>query len=102
MKMPVNAMHLVKVDMPEFDIDPNQPRELEINEDPSDPDGGWARYRIEKFSVNSSVHVSKKAADQFEVRTHKRLLDIVDPTARTVDELKKLNLPAGVDIQIHI
>ncbi|OUV13011.1 MAG: 30S ribosomal protein S10 [Verrucomicrobiaceae bacterium TMED86] len=58
--------------------------------------------RIEKFSVNSSVHVSKKAADQFEVRTHKRLLDIVDPTARTVDELKKLNLPAGVDIQIHI
>jgi small subunit ribosomal protein S10 len=46
--------------------------------------------------------VSKKAADQFEVRTHKRLLDIVDPTARTVDELKKLNLPAGVDIQIHI
>ena len=58
--------------------------------------------RIEKFSVNSSVHVNKKAADQFEVRTHKRLLDIVDPTARTVDELKKLNLPAGVDIQIHI
>jgi small subunit ribosomal protein S10 len=58
--------------------------------------------RIETFSVNSSVHVNKKAADQFEVRTHKRLLDIVDPTARTVDELKKLNLPAGVDIQIHI
>jgi small subunit ribosomal protein S10 len=58
--------------------------------------------RIEKFSVKSSVHVNKKAADQFEVRTHKRLLDIVDPTARTVDELKKLNLPAGVDIQIHI
>ena len=58
--------------------------------------------RIEKFSVNCSVHVNKKAADQFEVRTHKRLLDIVDPTARTVDELKKLNLPAGVDIQIHI
>ena len=58
--------------------------------------------RIEKFAVNSSVHVNKKSADQFEVRTHKRLLDIVDPTARTVDELKKLNLPAGVDIQIHI
>ncbi|MDE0826858.1 MAG: 30S ribosomal protein S10 [Akkermansiaceae bacterium] len=58
--------------------------------------------RIEKFSVNSSVHVNKKAADQFEIRTHKRLLDIMDPTSRTVDELKKLNLPAGVDITIRI
>ncbi len=58
--------------------------------------------RIEKFSVNKSVHVNKKSADQFEIRTHKRLLDIVNPTSRTVDELKKLNLPAGVDIQIHI
>lgn len=58
--------------------------------------------RIEKFSVNRSVHVDKKSADQFELRTHKRLLDIVDPTARTVDELKKLNLPAGVDISIKI
>jgi small subunit ribosomal protein S10 len=58
--------------------------------------------RIEKFSVNSSVHVNKKSAEQFEIRTHKRLLDIVDPTARTVDELKKLNLPAGVDITIRI
>ena len=58
--------------------------------------------RIEKFSVNSSPHVNKKSADQFEMRTHKRLLDIVDPTARTVDELKKLNLPAGVDITIKI
>lgn len=58
--------------------------------------------RIEKFSVNKSVHVNKKAVDQFEIRTHKRLLDIVDPTARTVDELKKLNLPAGVDITIRI
>ena len=48
------------------------------------------------------VHVDKKSADQFEIRTHKRLLDIVDPTARTVDELKKLNLPAGVDIHIKI
>jgi len=56
----------------------------------------------EKFSVNRSVHADKKSADQFEMRTHKRLLDIVDPTARTVDELKKLNLPAGVDIQIKI
>lgn len=58
--------------------------------------------RIEKFSVNRSPHVDKKSAEQFEIRTHKRLLDIVDPTARTVDELKKLNLPAGVDITIRI
>ncbi|MFT5469235.1 MAG: small subunit ribosomal protein S10 [Verrucomicrobiales bacterium] len=58
--------------------------------------------RIEKFSVNRSPHVNKKSAEQFEIRTHKRLLDIVDPTARTVDELKKLNLPAGVDIKINV
>ena len=58
--------------------------------------------RIEKFSVNRSVHVNKKSMEQFEIRTHKRLLDIVDPTARTVDEHKKLNLPAGVDITIRI
>jgi small subunit ribosomal protein S10 len=58
--------------------------------------------RIEKFSVNRSPHVDKKSVDQFELRTHKRILDIVDPTARTVDELKKLNLPAGVDITIKI
>ncbi|MBJ7285328.1 MAG: 30S ribosomal protein S10, partial [Akkermansiaceae bacterium] len=54
------------------------------------------------FTVNRSVHVNKKSMEQFEIRTHKRLLDIVDPTARTVDELKKLNLPAGVDITIRI
>ena len=58
--------------------------------------------RIEKFSVNRSPHVNKKSAEQFEVRTHKRLLDIVDPQSRTIDELKKLNLPAGVDITIKI
>ena len=58
--------------------------------------------RIEKFTVNRSPHVDKKSMDQFEIRTHKRLLDIVDPTARTVDELKKLNLPSGVDISIRI
>ncbi len=58
--------------------------------------------RIEKFTVNRSVHVNKKAMDQFEVRTHKRLIDIIEPTAATVDELKKLNLPAGVDISINV
>ena len=58
--------------------------------------------RIEKFTVNRCPHVVKKSMDQFEIRTHKRLLDIVDPTSRTVDELKKLNLPSGVDITIKI
>lgn len=58
--------------------------------------------RIEKFTVNRSPHIDKKSMDQFEIRTHKRLLDIVDPTSRTVDELKKLNLPSGVDITIRI
>ena len=58
--------------------------------------------RIERFTVNRSPNVNKKSMDQFEMRTHKRLLDIVGPTAKTVDELKKLNLPAGVDITIRI
>lgn len=57
---------------------------------------------IEKVSVNRSPHVDKKSMDQFEQRTHKRLIDIVEPTAQTVDELKKLNLPAGVDISINV
>lgn len=58
--------------------------------------------RHRRFSVNRSPHVDKKSMEQFEIRTHKRLLDIVEPTAKTVDELKKLNLPAGVDISIKI
>ncbi|HCF95317.1 MAG: 30S ribosomal protein S10 [Verrucomicrobiota bacterium] len=58
--------------------------------------------KIERYSVNRSPHVDKKSMEQFEIRTHKRLLDIVNPTAKTVDELKKLNLPAGVDITIKI
>lgn len=58
--------------------------------------------KIERFTVNRSPHVDKKSMDQFEIRTHKRMLDIIDPTAKTIDELKKLNLPAGVDITIKI
>ena len=58
--------------------------------------------RVERFTVNRSPHVDKKSMDQFEMRTHKRMFDILDPTVRTVDELKKLNLPAGVDISIKI
>jgi small subunit ribosomal protein S10 len=58
--------------------------------------------RVERFTVNRSPNVDKKSMDQFEMRTHKRLLDIVNPTAQTIDELKKLNLPAGVDITIKV
>ncbi|MGF1678998.1 MAG: 30S ribosomal protein S10 [Candidatus Methylacidiphilales bacterium] len=58
--------------------------------------------KIERYSVNRSPHVDKKSSEAFEIRTHKRLLDIIDPSSKTVDELKKLNLPAGVDITIKI
>ena len=58
--------------------------------------------RIERYPVNRSPFVNKKSMEQFEIRTHKRLLDIVEPTAKTVDDLKRLNLPAGVDIKIKI
>ena len=58
--------------------------------------------RVERFTVNRSPHVDKKSMDQFEMRTHKRMLDIVHPTPKTVEELKKLNLPAGVDITIKV
>lgn len=58
--------------------------------------------RFEKFTVLRSPHVDKKAMEQFEMRTHKRLLDIVDPTPQTVDALMKLDLAAGVDVEIKI
>ena len=56
--------------------------------------------RIEKLSVNRSPHVDKKSMEQFETRTHKRLIDILDPTPKTVDSLMRLDLPAGVDVEI--
>ena len=58
--------------------------------------------RIERYTVLRSPHADKKSQETFEQRTHKRLIDIIEPTAKTVDELKKLNLPAGVDITIKI
>jgi small subunit ribosomal protein S10 len=58
--------------------------------------------RIEKFTVLRSPHVNKKAREQFERRTHKRLLDIVDPTPQTLDALMKLELPFGVDLDIKL
>ncbi len=58
--------------------------------------------RMEKFTVNKSPHVDKKSRDQFEIRTHNRLLDIIDPTPQTVDALMKLDLSAGVEVDIKI
>jgi len=58
--------------------------------------------RIERFTVLRSPHVDKKSREQFEVRTHKRLLDIIDPTPQTVDALMKLDLAAGVDVEIKL
>ena len=58
--------------------------------------------KMERFTVLISPHVNKDARDQYELRTHKRLMDIVDPTEKTVDALMKLELPAGVDVQIKL
>ncbi len=57
---------------------------------------------IEKYTVLRSPHIDKKSREQFEIRTHKRLLDIVDPTPQTVDALMKLDLAAGVDVEIKL
>ncbi len=58
--------------------------------------------RIERFTVNRSPHVDKKSMEQFEIRTHKRVMEIINSQPKTVDELRKLNLPAGVDIMVKI
>ena len=58
--------------------------------------------KMERFTVLVSPHVNKDARDQYELRTHKRLMDIVDPTDKTVDALMKLDLAAGVDVQIKL
>ena len=58
--------------------------------------------KIERYTVLISPHVNKDARDQYELLTHKRLMDIVDPTDKTVDALMKLELPAGVDVQIKL
>ncbi len=56
--------------------------------------------RIERYTVNRSPHIDKKSREQFEIRTHKRLIYIHEPTAKTVDSISRLNLPAGVDIRV--
>jgi small subunit ribosomal protein S10 len=58
--------------------------------------------RFEKFTILRSPHIDKGSQEQFEIRTHKRLIDIVDPTPQTVDALMKLDLAAGVDVEIKI
>ena len=58
--------------------------------------------KMERFTVLTSPHVDKDARDQYEIRTHKRLLDILNPTEKTVDALMKLDLAAGVDVQIKL
>ena len=58
--------------------------------------------RIERFTVNRSPHVNKKSREQFEIRTHKRLIDIVEPTPQTVDALGKLDLASGVNVEITV
>jgi small subunit ribosomal protein S10 len=55
---------------------------------------------VSKYTVLRSPHVDKKSREQFEIRTHKRLVDIIDPTSQTVDALLKLDLPSGVDVEI--
>jgi len=57
--------------------------------------------KIERYTVLSSPHVDKKARDQYEIRTHKRVIDITEPTAKTIDELRTLNMQAGVDIRVQ-
>ncbi|MFA5513856.1 MAG: 30S ribosomal protein S10 [Sphaerochaetaceae bacterium] len=57
--------------------------------------------RINKYTVLRSPHVNKKSREQFEMRTHKRLIDILDPTSKVMDALMKLELPAGVDVEIR-
>ncbi|RIL10897.1 MAG: 30S ribosomal protein S10 [Proteobacteria bacterium] len=58
--------------------------------------------RIERFTVNRSPFVDKKSREQFEIRTHKRLLDILEPTQQTIDELGKLELSSGIDVEIKL
>jgi small subunit ribosomal protein S10 len=58
--------------------------------------------RIERYTVLRSPHVDKRSREQFEIRTHKRLIDIIDPTIPTVDALNNLKIPAGVEIKIKV
>ena len=65
-------------------------------------EGASVPVKMERFTVLVSPHVNKDAREQYELRTHKRLMDIIDPTDKTVDALMKLDLAAGVDVQIKL
>ncbi|MCR4293765.1 MAG: 30S ribosomal protein S10 [Candidatus Kuenenia sp.] len=56
--------------------------------------------RIERYTVLRSPHIDKRSREQFEIRTHKRLIDILEPTAKTMDALNRINMPAGIEIKI--
>lgn len=58
--------------------------------------------RIEKFTVQRATYIDKDSREQFEIRTHKRLIDVLEPSSKTIDTLMRLNLPAGVDIEIKL
>ena len=58
--------------------------------------------KIERFTVRRSTFIDKDSHEHFEIRTHKRLIDVIDPNSKTIDTLMRLNLPAGVDIEIKI
>ena len=58
--------------------------------------------KIEKFTVLKGPHIDKRSREQFEIRTHNRLIDVLEPTSKTLDELSRLNLPAGVGIEIKM
>lgn len=58
--------------------------------------------RIEKFTVNRATFIDKDSREQFEIRTHKRLIDVLDPGSKTIENLTRLDLPAGVDIEIKL
>ena len=58
--------------------------------------------KIEKFTVQRATYIDKDSRDQFEIRTHKRLIDVLEPSSKTIDTLMRLNLPAGVDIEIKL
>ena len=58
--------------------------------------------RIEKFTVNRATFIDKDSREQFEIRTHKRLIDVLEPGSKTIENLTKLDLPAGVDIEIKL
>ena len=58
--------------------------------------------KLEKFTVIRGPHIDKDSREQFEIRTHKRLIDVLEPSSKTIDTLMRLNLPAGVDIEIKL